>query len=184
MGSKIKKTLINICISIFGFFLILYVIYWGTNRAVEETTQTMLNYAETITTTQQTQSSEELLNLCDFSNEKAYLLSDGVNGVVYFEYTNTSDEITAFSNTYKIKAYQNGIELTIPFYVNDSTYQFKDNQRKNIKKDTTIPIEQAFTLENTTDNIEVDIYYAPNVYPSQDTIIKTFEVEIQQTENT
>lgn len=177
----IKVFIKKLIIGIVGFIVILYLYTWY-NKKLVETTQEVVN--SMVYSTEETKTETELKTLAEFSNAKAFLLSDNSIGVVQFNYKNTSDEITSFDNNYKIKAYQNGIELEKPFYVNDEKYTNYDNKSKNIKQDISIPIQQAFTLENTTDDIEIDIYYSPNVYPSNDTLVQNILIPISQDENT
>lgn len=175
-----KLFLKKIIWGIIGFFVIISLYAWYNKKVVETTQEVMLDYVDAFTETTTIVNEKELKSLAKFSNSKAFILSDNINGVVYLEYKNTSGDITSFDKNYKLKAYQNGIELERPFYINDSKYQYFDNKTKNIKNDVSIPIEQAFTLENTEDDIEVDIYYSPNVYSSNDTLIETIVIPITQ----
>lgn len=184
MGKKAKKIIINVVVSIIGFYIFLCFLSWAMNKAVEDTTTAVNNYVETIVSTEPPKGEDEIKKLAEFSNAKAFLLSDNSIGVVQFNYKNISDEITSFGSNYKIKAYQNGIELEKPYFVNDEKYTNYDNMSKNIKQDISIPIEQAFKLENSTDDIEIDIYYSPNVYPSNDTLVQNILIPISQDENT
>lgn len=184
MDKKIKNYIVKGILSIIFFIVMLGILYASINNFIGTTTETMNNYVDTMIETKATLAEEQLKSLAEFSNAKAFLLSDNSIGVVQFNYKNTSDEITSFGNNYKIKAYQNGIELERPYFVNDEKYTNYDNINKNIKQDISIPIEQAFKLENSTDDIEIDIYYSPNVYPSNDTLVQNILIPISQDENT
>lgn len=179
---ELKLFLKKAVLGIIGFWVIISLYAWGYKRVTETTTEAMLDMVDTMVQTSTTKDDEQIKTLAVFSNGKAFVLSDNVNGVVYLEYKNTSGDITSFDNNYKIKAYQNGIELERPFYINDNKYKYFDNKSKNIKNDVSIPIEQAFTLENTNDDIEIDIYYSPNIYSQNDTLIENFVIPISQYE--
>lgn len=180
----IKFFIKKLIVGIIGFFVIISLYAWYNKKVVETTQEVMLDFVDTMIPTETTKGEEELKSLAEFSNAKAFLLSDNSIGVVQFNYKNTSDEITSFDSNYKIKAYQNGIELERPYFVNDEKYTNYENKNKNIKQDISISIEQAFKLENSTDDIEIDIYYSPNVYPSNDTLVQNILIPISQDENT
>lgn len=74
--------------------------------------------------------------------------------VVYFDYTNNSDENEAFVYTFNVKAFQNGVELESSwFHVNDET----KNDEKEIQPGTTITVATAFVLTDSRDLTTIQV---------------------------
>lgn len=179
MNEKAKKALKKFLWSFCCFIGLIVAVNWvlkSYNKDMEEKKESI---AADVT---QTQSEEkDLKSLGTFSNGFAYLLEDRPEiGIISLDYTNNSGDVTGFSKNYRIRAFQNGIELEKPIVISygENEYKNRDNGNKNIKDGITITIEQAYNLENTDDEIEIEIYYTTNMYMSEDTLIETINVKI------
>ncbi len=74
--------------------------------------------------------------------------------VVYFDYTNNSDENQAFLYAFTVTVFQNGVELDGSwFQVNEET----ENDDKKIQPGTTITVAQAFTLNESRDAATIQV---------------------------
>lgn len=74
--------------------------------------------------------------------------------VVYFDYTNNSEENQAFLYAFTVTVFQNGVELEGSwFQVNDET----ENDDKKIQPGTTITVAQAFTLNESRDAATIQV---------------------------
>lgn len=178
MKEKVKKELSKLITKIIFLIIALWIIYAMTNKMIEQTTEMTESISADITAAE---SEADIKSLAEFSNGSAYLLETDNNiGIVSIDYTNTSGEVNSFASHYKIEAYQNGIQLEPPVYIENvgDEYKNRENGEKNIKDGIKLNIEKAFILENTEDDIEIEIYYYSNIYLSADELVKTFNVEI------
>lgn len=74
--------------------------------------------------------------------------------VVYYEFTNNSDENKTFVYSFDDTCFQNGVEVESSlWHVNDESH----NRDKEIKTGTTITVASAFVLGESRDNIELEI---------------------------
>lgn len=74
--------------------------------------------------------------------------------VLYFDFTNNSEESQAFGYTFSVKAFQNGVELEPTFFhVNTET----ENSTKEIKPGVTLRVAEQFGIEDVSGTIEVEI---------------------------
>ena len=95
--------------------------------------------------------------------------------IVKYLFTNVSDENAAsFSGSLIDKVYQNGIELSGSYFLEDGANYSSDNQTKDIKKGISLEVEAAYELEDTTSDIEVEVQ---EIFSFDDvTITKTFTI--------
>lgn len=77
--------------------------------------------------------------------------------IVKYKFTNNSDEATSFMLAFSDKVYQSGIELSGAVIIDDKANFDSQNQLKEIKKGATIEVETAYTLNDTTTDIEVEV---------------------------
>lgn len=95
--------------------------------------------------------------------------------IVTYEFTNNNDEPTAFWLAISADAYQNGIGLNTCYVVDDSANYSSDNQMKEIKKGATISVEVAYTLNDTTTPVEIEV---SEIFSLNDKkITKTFTID-------
>ena len=77
--------------------------------------------------------------------------------IVKYSFTNNDDEAKAFMWSLEAKAYQDGIGLNECYFADDSANYSSDNQSKEIKKGSTLEVEVAYELNDTTTDIEVEV---------------------------
>lgn len=74
--------------------------------------------------------------------------------VVYYEFTNNSDENKTFDYSFDDTCFQNGVEVEHSWWhVNDES----KNSGKEIKTGTTITVASSFVLGESLDDIELEI---------------------------
>lgn len=74
--------------------------------------------------------------------------------VVYYEFTNNSEENKTFVYSFDDTCFQNGVEVESSWWhVNDESH----NRDKEIKTGTTITVASAFVLGESMDDIELEI---------------------------
>lgn len=78
--------------------------------------------------------------------------------IVKYTFKNVNDdEPTAFYTAFDDKVYQNGVSLNGAYVLDDSANYSADNQTKSIKKGASLEVEVAYTLNDSTTDIEVEI---------------------------
>ncbi len=77
--------------------------------------------------------------------------------IVKYNFTNNAEEATSFYVTFDDAVYQNGVGLNSAYVLDDSANYNADNQTKDIKKGTSIEVEVAYELNDTTSDIEVEV---------------------------
>ena len=101
--------------------------------------------------------------LGDYSVEiKSARLAEDYEGnpivIVTYEFTNNEDEDGAsFSVAFDDKVFQNGVECKHEYFIDDSANYNSDNQSKDIRVGTTLDVEVAYSLNDTTTPIEVEV---------------------------
>lgn len=94
--------------------------------------------------------------------------------VKYIFTNNNSDESTSFSTAFNEEVYQGGVGLNEAFMVDKSANYESDAQYKDIKKGSSIEVEVAYDLNDTTTDIEVEVQ---EFFSFDDrTITKTFSI--------
>ena len=76
--------------------------------------------------------------------------------IITYEFTNNGDDPAAFIWSLNADAYQNGIGLTTAYFFDDSVYS-SDNQMKEIKKGATLSVDVAYTLNDETTPIDIEV---------------------------
>ena len=77
--------------------------------------------------------------------------------IVKYKFTNYDDDATAFMWAFTDIVYQDGVGLNECYFADDSANYSSDNQTKEVKKGSTIEVEVAYVLNDTTTDIEVEI---------------------------
>lgn len=122
---------------------------------------------------------------------KDYRLAEDRDGnavvIITYAFAYTDEEYTnLFCGTVYHQVFQNGIGLIEceEEDVSESADYDEDDQYKDLKAGVELDVEIAYTLENTTDDIEVEVsdYYSLGTYPlfpwmkDKDTATKTFKI--------
>ena len=95
--------------------------------------------------------------------------------IVKYKYTNNSDTPTSFMTAVDCKVYQDGVGLNECYFAADSANYSADNQSKEIKKGASIEVEEAYELNDTTTDIEVEV--EEWISFSDKKITKTFKIK-------
>ena len=95
--------------------------------------------------------------------------------IVKYQFTNNSDNASAFCWTLEANVFQNGIGLNESYVVDDSANYSSDNQIKEIKKGATLAVEVAYELNDATTPIDVEV--SEYISFSDKTVSKTFEIK-------
>lgn len=119
--------------------------------------------------------SEEVLNDgtidTDFGNftlkYTGYELSKDYEGkqcvIIYFDYTNNSEENSCYSWTANVQVFQNGIECGDAFILDDNNKAL-NNDMTEVKKGTTISVASAFYIDGLDDiELECGVLYGGSV---------------------
>lgn len=77
--------------------------------------------------------------------------------IIKYTFTNNSKEAASFNVAFSDSAYQDGIEMEHCYFMDDSANYSADNQSKKIKPDASIEVEVAYTLNDTTTDIQVEV---------------------------
>ncbi len=77
--------------------------------------------------------------------------------IVKYGFTNNKNDPQNFMFSTKDEVYQNGIGLNHAYFLDDSANYSSDNQTKDIKKGATLEVEVAYTLNDSTTDIEVEV---------------------------
>lgn len=85
--------------------------------------------------------------------------SDGkYNLIVTYSFTNNATESKAFGYSVSPKLFQNGVEIPeLWSRIGIEDYYDFDNQHKEIKPGTTLEVQEAYELADTTTDVEVEI---------------------------
>ena len=95
--------------------------------------------------------------------------------IVKYKFTNNSDDPIAFWLAVDENVFQNDIGLNVCYLASDSANYSTDNQMKEIRKGATIEVEVAYTLNDTTTPIEVEVKELISF--SDKTITKKFNID-------
>lgn len=95
--------------------------------------------------------------------------------IVKYKFSNiNSDESQAFAYAFEDTAYQNGIGLNESYIVDDSANYDAGNQTKEIKKGSTLDVEVAYELNDTTTDVEIEV---SEIFSFEEKVItKTFSI--------
>lgn len=108
----------------------------------------------------------------DYSLGKDYEGNDVI--IITYDYTNNSEDSTAFDVATVCYAYQDGIELEHAYVMDDSTEYDDGSSMKNIKTGVTIEVQNAYLLSNTDSPVDVEVIEFISF--SDEKIEKTFAI--------
>ena len=77
--------------------------------------------------------------------------------IITYSFTNNSKNAASFMISVDDNVYQNGVGLNECYFVDDSANYSADNQTKDIKTGVTLDVEVAYTLNDTTSDLEVEV---------------------------
>ena len=106
---------------------------------------------------------EDDTSLGDYKVEiKGFRLASDYEGdpviIITYGFTNVSDDDAAsFMYSVEDTVYQNGIGLNQAYFLNDNANYNSDNQSKELKMGTSLDVEVAYELNDTTSDVEVEI---------------------------
>ena len=96
--------------------------------------------------------------------------------IVKYIFTNVEDdEPASFSLSIGAKVYQNGVELSDAYILDDDADYSSEDSLKEIKKGATIEVEKAYELDDTETEIEVEVTDWLSL--TEDKIVKTFSLK-------
>ncbi len=95
--------------------------------------------------------------------------------IVKYDFTNNSDDSASFMVAFDDTVYQDGIGLNESYVLDDSANYSSDNQMKDIKPGSTLDVEVAYELNDSTTDIEVEVKELFSF--SDKTITKTFSIK-------
>jgi len=107
-------------------------------------------------------SESNINNLGNYQVEiKSCRLADDYEGkkvvIVNYGFTNNGEKSQSFNIAFDDKVYQNDIGLNEAYVLADSANYSADNQSKEIKKGATLDVEVAYTLNDTTTDIVIEV---------------------------
>ncbi len=94
--------------------------------------------------------------------------------IVKYIFTNNSDNPQSFSFSIEDNVFQNGIGLNESLFVSDNAGYSSDNQMKEIKKGSSLEVEVAYELNDTTTDIDVEV--SELISFSDDIVTKSFSI--------
>lgn len=95
--------------------------------------------------------------------------------IIKYKFTNVAnDEPASFMFAFDAAAFQDGVGLNECIFVDDSADYSSDNQTKEIKKGSSIEVEVAYELNDTTTDVEVEVQELFSF--EERTITKTFKI--------
>ena len=77
--------------------------------------------------------------------------------IVKYKFTNNDENAAAFMWTLEDNVYQDGVGLNECYILDDDAEYSSDNQTKEIKKGSSIEVEVAYELNDSTTDIEVEV---------------------------
>ncbi len=89
--------------------------------------------------------------------------------IVKYKFTNNDEKPTSFMVAFSDKVYQNGVGLNNAYILDDSASYSSDNRTKDIKKGSSLDVEVAYELNDTTTDIEVEV---SELFSFSDKVIK------------
>lgn len=95
--------------------------------------------------------------------------------IVKYSFTNNSDEAAAFDWTFDHKVYQNGVSLEPAYVLDDSANYDESSSMKEIKKGVTLEVEEAYILNDTVTDIDVEV--SELISFDDTTVSRTFSIK-------
>ena len=94
------------------------------------------------------------IEIGDYALTKTYDGKDAI--VINMKYTNNSEEAMSYMSSLIGTAYQDGVELSTAIIMDDSAYDV-ESEMKEVKTGTSIDIQVAYELSNTTSDVEFEV---------------------------
>ena len=94
--------------------------------------------------------------------------------IVKYAFTNNGDDSAAFSYSLSTDVFQDGIGLDKCYLVSDSANYSSEAQQQEIKPGVTIDVEVAYTLNDTSTSIDVQVSEFMSL--NEKTVTKTIEI--------
>ena len=95
--------------------------------------------------------------------------------IVKYKFTNNGEEPAAFAWSLEYDAFQDGIGLNECYLVADSAKYSSDNQTKEVKKGSSLNVEVAYELNDTTTDVEIEV--TELISFSEKKLTKTFSIK-------
>lgn len=95
--------------------------------------------------------------------------------IIKYNFTNNSEDPTAFLTAFDDTAYQNGVGLNECYFLDDSADYSSDNQTKEIKTGKSIDVEVAYELNDTTTDVDVEV--SELISFNDSVVTKTFKIK-------
>ena len=95
--------------------------------------------------------------------------------IVKYKFTNNGDEPACFAWSLEYDAFQDGVGLNECYFADDSANYSSDNQTKEIKRGTSLSVEVAYELNDSTTDVEIEV--SELVSFSNKKITKTFSID-------
>lgn len=166
MKPSVKKFLI-IALIVCAVLVVIGIVFGNDNEPTSDsksTTNTTSNSSAATESPSQTTTSTTTANdtLGNYAVEiKSYRLAkdyeDAPIVIIKYLFTNNDTEAASFYLTFEDDVYQNGVGLNKCYFVDDSANYSADNQSKEIKKGSSIDVEIAYVLNDTTSDLEVEV---------------------------
>lgn len=111
---------------------------------------------------------------------KDYVLSKDDDGndviIINYDFSNSDTEGKSFSFSASTKAFQDGIELSdVSLYHNE--YYNYENSSKEVKDGATIPVQQAYKINNLTSPVEIEVTDFFDFSSKPKKLKRTFELQ-------
>ncbi|MBQ8740571.1 MAG: DUF5067 domain-containing protein [Clostridia bacterium] len=164
MKKIISLILAILLVAIFGVFAL------GSGESESTTTDQGTGKAETTDT--DTNLGDYKVEIVSCRLAKDYEGKDIV--IVKYNFTNNADEAASFMFAFDENVYQDGVGLNECYITDDSANYDSGNQTKEIKKGTSLEVEVAYELNDTTTDIEVEV---EELFSFDDSVVtKTFSI--------
>ena len=105
---------------------------------------------------------------------KEYKVTSSGEIIVYFEMENKSTETRSFDYTFDVYGWQKGIEMETNYFYDCNE---EKNGSKDIKRGAKILVAEVFELNNTTDNVTIEIR---PFFSFIDETLYEFEIELNK----
>ena len=77
--------------------------------------------------------------------------------IVKYKFTNNGDEPACFAWSLEYDAFQDGVGLNECYFADDSANYSSDNQTKEIKRGSSLSVEVAYELNDSTTDVEIEV---------------------------
>lgn len=77
--------------------------------------------------------------------------------IITYGFTNNGDDAASFNLTFNDEAFQNGVGLNKAYVLSDSANYNNDNQSKKIQKGSSLDVEVAYKLNDTSTDVTVEV---------------------------